>query len=178
MRDYISSRKPFAIDGSFTKSKEFYKNDDGLKEPIKCYGSAKSVGFVEKTLITKNTAWIDSWKVYMQYANNIGTELKDDNQNSFVGEPKSVCTETFLVVGTKLNLDEKSAENLSNYLKTKFARFLLSLAKTSQHGTRKTYRFVPVLDFNESWNDEKLYKKYGLSQDEIDCIESSIKEMQ
>lgn len=30
-----------------------------------------------------------------------------------------------------------SAANLSNYLKTKFARFLLSLAKVSQHGTAK-----------------------------------------
>lgn len=31
----------------------------------------------------------------MPYVNNIGTELNDDNQNTFIGEPNSVCTETF-----------------------------------------------------------------------------------
>ena len=59
----------------------------------------------------------------------------------------------------------------------KFARFLLSLSKISQHGTSKTYRFVPYLDFSEEWTDEKLYEKYGLTQEEIDLIENSIKPM-
>ena len=95
----------------------------------------------------------------MPYTNNIGTELNDDNQNSFVGEPNSVCTETFLVVGAELNLDKNSAENLSNYLKTKFARFLLSLAKTNQHATQNTYRFVPVQDFSRPWSDQELLRQ-------------------
>jgi len=30
---------------------------------------------------------------------------------------------------------------------------------------------------NEEWTDEKLYKKFGLSQEEINCIETSIKPM-
>ena len=33
-------------------------------------------------------------------------------------------------------------------------------------------------DFNESWTDEKLYKKYNLTQEEIDFIESMIKPME
>ena len=113
----------------------------------------------------------------MPYANNIGTELNDDNQNTFIGEPDSVCTETFLAVGQEDNLTEEQCINLSNYLRTKFARFLLSLSKISQHGTSKTYRFVPYLDFSEEWTDEKLYEKYGLTQEEIDLIENSIKPM-
>ena len=51
------------------------------------------------------------------------------------------------------------------------------LAKSSHDAPRSTYRFVPVVDFNEEWTDEKLYNKYGLNQDEIDLIESSIKPM-
>lgn len=113
----------------------------------------------------------------MPYANNIGTELNDDNQNTFVGEPNSVCTETFLAVGLEDGLTRKQYENLSGYLRTKFARFLLSLSKISQHGTSKTYPFVPVVDFSQEWTDEKLYTKYGLTQAEIDLIESSIKPM-
>lgn len=119
----------------------------------------------------------DKYQEYMPYANNIGTELNDDNQNTFIGEPGSCCTETFLSVGHTLGLSETTAKNLSNYMRTKFARFLLSLAKISQHGTSKTYRFVPIVDFNEKWTDEKLYKKFGLSQEEINCIETSIKPM-
>lgn len=52
-----------------------------------------------------------------------------------------------------------------------------SLAKSSHDAPRSTYRFVPVVDFNEEWTDEKLYNKYNLNQDEIDLIESSIKTM-
>ena len=57
--------------------------------------------------------------------------MNDDNQNSFVGSPNTICTETFLVVGANLNLDREQADNLSNYLRTKFARYLLSLAISS-----------------------------------------------
>ena len=44
--------------------------------------------------------------------------------------------------------------------------------------TKDTYSFVPMQDFNEEWNDEKLYKKYGLSQEEIEFIESMIRPME
>ena len=114
----------------------------------------------------------------MPESNNIGTELNDDNQNAIVGAPNTICTETYLVVGADLNLSKLKATNCAQYLKTKFARFLLSLAKVSQHGTAKTYRFVPVVDFSKSWTDAKLYKKYNLTKEEIAFIESTIKPME
>lgn len=177
MTNHISPRKPFGLDGNFIKTSGFHKMSNGMKDPIKCYGKAKTVGYVERDIVPSHKEWIDGWKVYMPYANNIGTELNDDNQNTFIGEPMSVCTETFLAIGQDDNLTEKECINLSNYLRTKFARFLLSLSKISQHGTSKTYRFVPVVDFTEEWTDEKLYKKYDLTPDEINLIEASIKPM-
>lgn len=177
MSNHISPRRPFGLDGNFVKKPEFHSSELGMAEPVKCYGKAKTIGYVEKANIPTHKEWIDKWKVYMPYANNIGTELNDDNQNTFLGEPNSVCTETFLAVGLEDGLTRKQCENLSGYLRTKFARFLLSLSKISQHGTSKTYRFVPVVDFSQEWTDEKLYTKYGLTQAEIDLIESSIKPM-
>ncbi len=177
MSNHISPRRPFGLDGNFVKKPEFHSSELGMTEPIKCYGKAKTIGYVEKANIPTHKEWIDKWKVYMPYANNIGTELNDDNQNTFLGEPNSVCTETFLAVGLEDGLTRKQCENLSGYLRTKFARFLLSLSKISQHGTSKTYRFVPVVDFSQEWTDEKLYTKYGLTQAEINLIESSIKPM-
>ena len=89
----------------------------------------------------------------------------------------TICTETYLVVGADMVIDEESAEHLASYLQTKFARFLLSMAKVSQHGTSRTYRFVPVVDFSREWTDEMLYEKYGLTKEEQQTIEESIKVM-
>lgn len=185
---FVSSRKPFGIDGAFVKNNEYKSTALGLNEPIMCFGKAKKVGFVEQAQVTMHEEWINKWKVYLPYANNIGTELNDDNQNAFVGSPNTICTETFLVVGAELELNEMSANNLCKYLKTRFARFLHSLAKISQHGTAKTYRFVPLQDFTDKsdidWSksvakiDQQLYKKYNLDDSEIAFIESMIKPME
>lgn len=187
LEEHISSRKPFGLEGNFTKDEKFKDTDKGLKEPIICYGKAKLVGYLEKDEITKNTEWIGKWKVYLPYANNIGTELNDDNQNSFIGKPNTICTETFLVVGADLSLDKTSSDYLSKYLQSKFARFMHSLPKISQHGTAKTYVFVPLQDFTSSsdidWTksieniDKQLYKKYKLTDEEIAFIDKMIKPM-
>lgn len=64
------------------------------------------------------------------------------------------------------------------YLRTRFARFLLGLAKINQHETGKTYPFVPVQDFSIAWTDAELYVKYGPTEEEIAFIESMIKPME
>lgn len=73
------------------------------------------------------------------------------------------------------------------YIKTKFARAMLGILKTTQHNPAATWRFVPLQDFTPSsdidWSlpvpqiDEQLYTKYGLSDEEIDFIESHVKAM-
>jgi site-specific DNA-methyltransferase (adenine-specific) len=55
---------------------------------------------------------------------------------------------------------------------------LLLQAISSIHITKDKFVFVPMQDFSEPWTDEKLYKKYGLTQDEIAFIESMIRPME
>jgi len=43
--------------------------------------------------------------------------------------------------------------------------------------SQRTFDLVPLQDFHETWDDEKLYRKYGLSTDEINYIESIIREV-
>lgn len=174
----ISARKPFGFESQIIRTSVFHATDKDMKEPVLCYGKAARTGYVELSEIQSHREWIDKWKVYVPESNNIGTELNDDNLNSFVGEPGTICTETYLAVGAELDLTQRKATHLSNYLKTKFARFLLSLAKISQHGTGKTYRFVPLQDFSRHWTDAELYAKYGLTDNEIAFIESKIKPME
>ena len=68
--------------------------------------------------------------------------------------------------------------NVLNYMRTKFFRFLVMINKTTQHATSKVYSLVPLLNFNEEWSDEKLYKKYNITQDEINFIDSMIRPME
>ncbi|RPK01756.1 hypothetical protein BSBH6_03177 [Bacillus subtilis] len=187
LMEYVSARNPFGFSTNFIQNSNFKNVSNTMNEPIKCYGNKGRVGYIELTEIKKNLLWINKWKVLTPYSNNIGTELNDDNLNTIVASPNSICTETYLVIGAELNLNEKGAHSLAKYMKSKFVRFLHSLAKNSQHGTRNTYRFVPVQDFSSNsdidWSvsvqeiDNQLYVKYGLSDDEINHIETSIKAM-
>lgn len=186
--NHISPRRPFDIDANIVKNpKKYRSNKNVLKNPVICYGKGKQTGFLEREEITKNTEWIDKFKVYTPRANNIGTELNDDNLNSFVGTPNTICTESYLVIGVDLKLNQTSATNLCKYLTTKFARFQHSLGKASQDATSKTFRFVPTQNFTDNsdidWSkstveiDKQLYTKYKLTKEEIEFIESMIKSM-
>ena len=66
---------------------------------------------------------------------------------------------------------------MATFLKTKFARFMVSIVKKTQNGSKSVFRFVPHLDMNKKWVDSELYERYDLSQDEIDFIEKKIKAM-
>ena len=187
LEKHISSLRPFGFRGYFTKDKKFRDSKNGLKKPVICYGKGKQIGFLEQKEITKNIEWINKFKVFTPRANNIGTELNDDNLNSFVGNPNTICTESYLVVGVDLELNQLSATHLCKYFTTKFARFQHSLGKASQDATSKTFRFVPLQNFTSKsdidWKksisdiDRQLYKKYKLSKEEIEFIESMIKPM-
>jgi hypothetical protein len=186
--NHISSRKPFALEANIIKNIKIFKtNKKGLKNPVICYGKGKQKGYLEKSKIKKNTEWIDKYKVFTPRANNIGTELNDDNLNTFIGTPNTICTESYIVVGATLGLEKSSASNLCKYFTSKFARFQHSVGKASQDATSKTYKFIPLQNFNSvsdiDWNksindiDQQLYKKYGLSDEEIRFIENMIKPM-
>lgn len=51
------------------------------------------------------------------------------------------------------------------------------LQKNTQDALKRVYTLVPMQDFSEPWTDEKLYKKYKLTKEEIEFIESMIRPM-
>lgn len=73
------------------------------------------------------------------------------------------------------------------YTKTRFARALLSVLKVTQDNTPAKWKYVPLQNFTSSsdidWSksvheiDQQLYKKYGLTNEEIQFIETNVKEM-
>lgn len=184
---YVSSRQPFGLDSKFDRSSNFHKTKIGIKAPLICYAKRQAIGYVDNDKFNFDKNRLNSYKVFTSFANNIGTELNDDNLNTFIGKPKTICTETYIILGDGLDVNEITAKNIIKYFRTKFARFLHSIAKSNQNGTSKTYKFVPLQNFNPNsdidWSkpiaeiDSNLYKKYLLSKEEISFIDKQIKSM-
>ena len=170
--EIVSPRKPFGFPTNFTG----YKNSENKTNSIVLYRFGPKA-FVSGEMIEKNKDLVEKWKIFVPYSSP-----GDDSyphlilSKPLIGEPNSCCTETYLVIGPFE--DETTSKNVARYMITSFFRFMILLAKSTQHITQKNYTFVPMQDFDESWTDEKLYKKYGITDDEIAFIESLIRPME
>ena len=69
---------------------------------------------------------------------------------------------------------KKEADNFLIYLKTNFVRFCLSIYKNNSQVCRGELEIVPYLDFTQEWTDEKLYKEFNLTEEEINFINTHI----
>lgn len=166
----VSSRKPFGLATNYTD----FKNEKSDEYYIKVYAKNKKIGYEKIENINKGRELIDCWKLFIPEAIGSGN-IKTDWVKPIIASPNTISTETYLAVGC-CN-DKKIIENIYSYTQTKFFHLLLGLRKITQHTTSKVYSFIPMQDFNESWNDEKLYKKYNLSQEEINFIESTVRSL-
>lgn len=118
---------------------------------------------------------LDKYKIFVTRNYGCG-EVGDVPATPVLATPGELCTETFVQIGPFET--EKEMLNCYSYFKTKFFRMLVGICKQDQNASQRVYKFVPLQDFNEEWTDEKLYKKYGLNQEEIDFIESMIRPME
>lgn len=167
--DQVSARRPFGLTNQRGKTTK-----TGIKNPVLLFGN-QHTSYVERSIITTNTDWVDQWKVLLVKAH--GTSGRDDVTilgEPVVAGPGTACTETYLVIG--ICGSEFEAQNLAAYMRTRFVRFLVSLRKITQNITRSSYRFVPKLPMSRLWSDGELYARYGITSDEITFIESLIAE--
>ena len=140
----------------------------------------KCAGKIERSAISSGLNIVDSWKVLISLGYGEGGEARQYPRmimgKPIIAPPPSSCTMTYLVAGTFQS--ESEACNFADYLCTRFLRFLVGLRKNTQHVTRDRFSFAPILSMKQKWSDEKLYKHFGLTKDEIAFIESMIKPMQ
>ncbi len=168
----VSSRMPFGLVSSVRPEKT------GDLNLITSAGNGK----ISSEKVTSRKELINKWKVLLSKASNDhgGQPDKEGKRRIFsrieVMPPNTVCTESYLVVGGYDTQVE--AANMAKYLRTKFCRFLVSTILLTQNITKGKFIFVPTQDFNEEWTDEKLYKKYGITEEEITFIDSLIRPME
>ena len=140
--------------------------------------------WIEKRYIEDNQ-YIDTYNLLIPEANNSG-KFGEVLTAPALAKPGEGAADTFLSAGkfrTKLEVD-----NFALYIKTKFFRALLGVKKVTQHCPPHVWEMIPLQNFTGDsdidWSksvaeiDQQLYKKYGLTQEEIDFIESNVKEME
>ncbi len=123
------------------------------------------------------------WKTLIGAASGGGI-FGETLSQPFVLEPEKGYTQTYIGIGSFASRDE--ADNLCKYIKTKFLRTMLGVLKITQHNDISTWSMIPLLKFDSSdidWSkpipqiDQQLYRKYGLTDEEIAFIETHVKEM-
>ncbi len=195
----VSASKPYGLRAETMLKASKYGLPDFSNEPYKNGYRILGLGEKQKRMwkyipkdypIPKRNIALNKYKVFIAEAYGCGAigEVASTPVLStpVLSTPGELCTETFLQIGpfeTKIE-----ANNCCKYIYTKFFRAMVGIQKQTQHTTQKAYRFVPLQDFTDKsdidWSkpvaeiDKQLYKKYNLSQEEIDFIEKTVKPME
>ncbi|MDR0865275.1 MAG: Eco57I restriction-modification methylase domain-containing protein [Candidatus Symbiothrix sp.] len=168
--ELVSVQTPFGFISSFKN----FKNQP-FENSVKLFAQ-NHIGYVDRHLIDKNIEWVDKHKIFISKSYNAGENFPHQIINKpFLGGLNSCCTQTYIAIAPFKS--ENEAKNAIAYISTKFFRFMVMLKKISQDAMRGVYSLVPVQDFSEEWTDEKLYKKYNLTGEEMGFIESMIRPM-
>lgn len=161
----VSSRNPFGFASNY--SDFVLKSND----TVKIISMNQKENYVKISEVKKGFENLNCFKIFVAKAVGSG-DMRTDKLNPFIVGPNTICTETYLSISPFSN--QKEAENAITYIQTKFFHFMFGLKKITQNTTSKSYEFVPMQDFSKPWTDEELYKKYELTQNEINYIESSV----
>lgn len=186
MRQISDSR---VLSDAFKRFPRFFleeKPNDG-HEYISMYGKLggkRLYRWVRRDYIAENDN-LEKYKVMLPAANGSGA-LGESLATPLIGQPFIGHTETFISIGPFDSNQE--AEAALSYIKTKYARCMLGVLKITQHNSPEKWAYVPLQDFTPNsdidWSqsvadiDKQLYAKYELDENEIDFIETHVKEME
>lgn len=186
MQDLVSVISPFGISTKIRGDSKKKEKDD-----LKLF-SSQGISYIPREAVSSDNDYLYVYKAMVSQtgAEHAGEPSKDGKFRVLTSsmqalQPGEVCTHSYIVIGKYDSLDEPT--NIIKYLKTKFVRYLLLQAVSSIHISKSTFVFVPNQNFGKEsdidWNKEVeeinlyLYKKYQISDAEINTIESKIKEM-
>lgn len=175
MNNVVYSSKPFGFRSFQSGHSSKHKND------LELLGS-KGFTYVKGDEVNTNADLIYKWKVVMSKASaEHAGQTDQEGRKKIVSKvevlsPGQICTETYLLLSTFET--ESEANNLKEYVKTRFFRFLMSTILLTQNIAKDKFQFIPSQDFTKEWTDEKLYAKYSLTEEEIAFIESMIRPME
>ena len=191
--DIVSYTQPYGIRKDLFNSPEKYAKYNLSNIPFpnsyKVYGvkgikggAKRTTGYIDAKAMIKGVDSIDKYKIFFTTSYSSNAVIPPEE---ILGDKNEICTETFLLIGPFDNMESRN--NCSKYIHTNFFRILLFMGKGTMQVSKSVFELIPLQDFTDKsdidWSksiheiDLQLYKKYGLDQNEIDFIESHIKEM-
>ena len=167
----ISSRKPFNLPTNYKPQ----------KKGIPCHFTQRiGLKFADSGDVKDRFKIKDKWKLLIPPAPIAGqTDFSKPvafyyEGNVKIAKPGEICTESWLVACTFSS--ERQVKSFKSYLLTKIVRFLLLQTVVSQHVTREKFIFVPYLpDYNIEYTDEILRKRWNITEEEWQFIDSKIR---
>ena len=170
---------------AFTELSQIFSDKPDKDHTIKIIGLINNIRtekYVSKKLIDDPV--LKTWKVFVSKSNGSG-KFGEALSSPIIGKPSVGSTQSFVQVGS---FESKTQiENCLKYIKTKFCRAMLGSLKVTQDIPKNVWKNVPLQDFTNKSDidwlqpiadiDKQLYKKYSLTKDEINFIETKVKEM-
>ncbi len=161
------------------------KPNDG-RDYIRLFGrknNERVIYWIRKDYVREHPN-LNKWKVLVPKSNGSG-KFGEALSTPVVIGPEIGHTRTFMSFGAFNK--EFEAQNLLKYIKTKFLRCYLGALKITQDNPVSVWEKIPLQEFGKNsdidWSqsisniDVQLYKKYKLTKEEIDFIETNVKEM-
>lgn len=188
----ISKGHKFDLATNILESLDFitYENmPEENDEYIELFGRIKNeraTRYIKRKYV-KDNGNLEYYKVFVPKSNGASGQIVATGSARLISMPelgyKNVAhTNSFVSIG-KFETEFEGQAALK-YIKSKFARALLGVFKTTQDNTVATWSKVPLQDFKETsdidWTktimeiDSQLYSKYGLDENEIEFIEKHI----
>ncbi|MBT0950470.1 Eco57I restriction-modification methylase domain-containing protein [Streptococcus infantis] len=180
--------RTYMLTNIFSRLPEVFYDKRQSNSDIQIYGrllNERVYRFINRKFVQSHPN-LDKYKVFVAGSNGSGT-LGEPLSSPIIGDQGVGHTQTFISFGAFEKINE--AENCLKYVKTKFLRVMLGTLKITQHNeTASTWENVPLQNFtigsDIDWSksiseiDQQLYKKYGLSDEEITFIEDKVKDME
>lgn len=174
------------VSNIFDKMDDVFLNSQPSADYVAILGrtnNSRVIKYIKRSYVVMND-YLDKYKVMLPEANGTG-RFGEALSSPFVAPPNQGATDTFISIGMFDNSEQ--ADNLLKYMKTKFLRALLGVNKATHHNPKSVWISIPLQNFtinsDVDWSisvsniDRQLYRKYGLNQEEIDFIETHVKEM-
>ena len=174
----VSPRNPFSIKDDIM---ELISRNSSTRRILCRIDAKREIHPIKNSYkLSRGENYIGKYKLFVSKADGAAGQIGNPIPAKIIGKAEigdkdMICSETFLAIGPFDSM--KKTKIISEYMQTKFFRLLVGIRK-NKNMTQKTYSYVPLQDFSHPWTDEMLYKKYGLTDEEIAFIESMIRPME
>ena len=159
----VLPQKPFNMRSNFNK----WVDSDGVATVTR-----NGIKYADSKYVVDKFNILDRYKVLISKADGAAYNCGRIISKYIIAKPGEAVLETYLVCGSYETYSE--AENVGEYLLTKFARFMLSLRLISQNNSADKFKWIPYLDFEKKYSDEFLFEYFNISEYEKDFIYKNI----